>query len=267
MNNTSSRTVVVPAAAAALIAAALAGGCTSDDGSTSSNTGPPAATTTDRTGSAPLPQGSEPVSIDPAEFTPDITNPYWPMQVGDRWVYEEREGSTTQRVVVTVLDRTKSVAAGIEARVVRDVVTQNGVLIEDTFDWYAQDADGNIWYVGEATTEFDNGKPVSTAGSWEAGVGGALPGILMPATPDVGQAYRQEFLAGEAEDAGAVVSLDERVQTPAGSFSDVLMTRDTTPLEPDIVELKFYAPGVGPVLVLQTSGGTSTETLVRSTRT
>jgi hypothetical protein len=216
-----------------------------------------------------LPQGDEPVDLDPADFTVDITNRWWPMGIGDRWVYEEVDADgEVQRVEVTVVDETRTIANGIEARVVHDVVTTaDGAVVEDTRDWYAQDSDGNVWYLGEETAEYEDGEVVSTAGSWEAGVDGAQPGILLPGNPSPGLAYRQEFLAGEAEDEARVLSVDELAEAPAGAWSGTLLTRDTTPLEPDVSELKFYAPDVGPVLVLQTSGGSGREALVESTRT
>lgn len=204
-----------------------------------------------------LPQGSEPVELDPADFSAEIDHPYWPMQPGTTWVY--REGD--QRVEVTVTDRTRTVM-GIETRVVHDLVTENGVPVEDTFDWYAQDADGNIWYFGEDTTEFEDGKPAGHAGAWEAGVDGALPGILLPVDPEVGLSYRQEHYAGEAEDRAKILALDERVEVPAGTYEGVLQTEDTTPLEPGLVEHKFYARGVGPVLALKVKGDTGREELV-----
>jgi hypothetical protein len=164
-----------------------------------------------------------------------------------------------------VLDETYTVAAGIEARVVHDVVTtDDGAVVEDTRDWYAQDADGNIWYLGEETAEYEDGQIVSTEGSWEAGLDGAQPGILVPADPEPGLAYRQEYLADEAEDEAVVLSVEEQVEVGPARWTGVLMTRDTTPLEPEIAELKFYAPDVGPVLVLQISGGQSREELVES---
>lgn len=214
-----------------------------------------------------LPQGGEPVDLDPADFTVDITNRWWPMAPGDRWVYEESDGEgAVQQVEVTVLDETYTVAAGVEARVVHDLVTQDGATVEDTRDYYAQDADGNIWYLGEETAEYENGQVVSTEGSWEAGVDGAQPGILLPEAPEPGMSYRQEYLEGEAEDAGFVLSTDEQVQVPTGLYSGALMTRDTTPLEPDLVELKFYVPDVGPVLAVPISGGSGREELVETTR-
>jgi hypothetical protein len=210
-----------------------------------------------------LPQGGEPVEVDPADFVAEIDNPYWPMSPGSTWIYRETDAEgAVQRVEVTVTDGTKTIL-GIEATVVHDVVTEEGELIEDTFDWYAQDTVGNVWYLGEATKEFENGKVSTTKGSWEAGVDGAQAGIIVPADPEVGMTYRQEYYAGEAEDEGEVLSLDERVEVPFGSFDNLLMTKDTTPLEPDILEHKFYAEGVGPILALGLSGGVSREELLR----
>ena len=208
-----------------------------------------------------LPQGSDPVQIDPADFSTEIDNPYWPMKPGSTWVYREGE----QRVEVTVTNRTRTVM-GVETRVVHDLVTENGVPVEDTFDWYAQDADGNIWYFGEDTTEFEDGKPIGHEGAWEAGVDGAQPGILLPADPEVGLTYRQEYYAGEAEDRAKVLSVDERVEVPAGTFEGALQTEDTTPLDPALVEHKFYARDVGPVLALKVKGETGREELISFTR-
>jgi hypothetical protein len=212
-----------------------------------------------------FPQGSEAVELDPADFTSEIDNPWLPLRTGSRWVYREtdQEGGD-QRVVVTVLDETRTVL-GIETRVVHDVVTEDGELVEDTYDWYAQDSDGNVWYLGEDTTEFEDGEPSSTAGSWEAGVDGALPGILVPAEPEVGMTYRQEYYEGEAEDAAEVLSLAEKVEAPFGQYDGVLMTKDYMPLEPDILEHKFYARDVGTVLALTISGGSDREELVAYT--
>ena len=216
-------------------------------------------------GQTTLPQGSEPVELDPAEFTSEIDNPWMPLRVGARWVYRETDGEGgEQKVEVTVLDETREVM-GIEVRVVHDLVTEDGEPVEDTFDWYAQDADGNVWYFGEDTEEFENGKVATTAGSWEAGVDGAQPGILVPAEPEDGMTYRQEHYAGEAEDAAEVLSLDERVDVPFGRFDGVLMTKDYTPLQPEILEHKFYARGVGMVLALAISGGSDREELLSYT--
>jgi hypothetical protein len=209
-----------------------------------------------------LPQGAERVELDPADFGATIDHPYWPMRPGTRWVYRETDADgSEQRVVVTVTGRTR-VVAGIEARVVHDVVTEDGEVREDTYDWYAQDRWGNVWYLGEDTRELEGGRVVSTAGSWEAGLDGAQAGILLPADPQVGMAYRQEHYSGEAEDAAEVLSLDERASVPYGSFDGLLMTKDFTPLEPGLLEHKYYARGVGPVLAVTVAGGSGREELL-----
>jgi hypothetical protein len=191
---------------------------------------------------------------------PEVTNPYFPLPPGRRWVY--REGR--QRVEVTVTHRTKRIANGVEARVVRDEVTLKGVPVEITDDYYAQDRQGNVWYLGEATTEYEHGRPVSTEGSFEAGVDGARAGIAMPAHPRVGMRYRQEYYEGHAEDRAKVVSLRERVKVPLQRYRNTLMTLDSNPLEPDVLEAKFYARGVGMVLAVDLSGGKDREELIRA---
>src|ERR671915_1941152 len=213
--------------------------------------------------SSGLPQGSEKVDLNPADFTTRIDNPYWPMKPGSSWVYRETDSEgADQRVEVTVTNRTKKIANGVEARVVRDVVTENGEFVEVTDDWYAQDSEGNIWYLGEDTTEYENGKPVSKAGSFEAGVDGAQAGVSMPAHPRPGLAYRQEYYKGEAEDRARIVSLREKAEVPLGFFKRVLMTRDVNPLSPKVLEFKFYARGIGPVLAVSVSGGSDREELL-----
>jgi hypothetical protein len=210
-----------------------------------------------------LPQGSEPANLDPAGFTTEIDNPYMPLAVGSRWVYAEDEaGEPHQKVVVEVTDQTKEIANGIEAVVVRDEGSINGDPVEVTDDYYAQDADGNVWYLGEDTAEYEHGKVASREGSFEAGVDGAEAGIAMPADPEVGMAYRQEYLKGEAEDEGEVVSLSEKAEAPFGYYPQTLMTKDLNPLEPKVSEHKFYAEGVGLVLALHTSGGAGREELI-----
>jgi hypothetical protein len=210
-----------------------------------------------------LPQGSEAIELDPALFAGvALDHPYWPMAPGSSWTYSETDaGGNEQQVFVTVLPETKEIL-GITATVVHDIVSADGETIEDTLDWYAQDSFGNLWYLGEDTKEYENGEVVSTKGSWEAGVDGAQAGIILPADPQVGMTYRQEYYAGQAEDAAEILSLDERVEVPFGTFDGCLQTRDFTPLDPDVVEEKFYARGVGPVEVVQVSGGTSHEVLI-----
>ncbi|MFN0155413.1 MAG: hypothetical protein ACKVUT_13650 [Gaiella sp.] len=214
-----------------------------------------------------LPQGSEKVKLNPADFSTTIDNPYWPMRPGSRWVFREREpDGAVLKVVIRVTNETKKLANGITARVVRDTVTGDGKLVEDTFDWYAQDRAGNVWYMGEDTKEYENGKVSSTAGSWEAGVDGAEPGILMPARPRPGLSYRQEYYKGEAEDRASILAVHEQVQVPFGHFKNIVMTRDVTPLDKKVLEYKFFARGVGPVLALGVSGSLGREELVSFTR-
>ena len=215
-----------------------------------------------------LPRGAEHVTLDPADFTTRITSLWWPMSVGSRWVYRETApDGTRQRDVVVVLPTTKAIANGIAARVVSDVTTEDGVPVEVTRDYYAQDRCGNVWYLGEATTEYENGKPVSTAGSFEAGIDGAEAGVIVPARPIRGMRFRQEQYAGHAEDRAEIFSLREQVEVPLGHFGRgrVLMTRETNPLEPKVLEYKFYARGIGPVLAIGVSGDADREELVRYT--
>ena len=192
-----------------------------------------------------------------------IDNPYLPLAPGSRWVCRETDtDGGVQRVVVKVTRRTKRIATGVTARVVRDTVTEQGRLVEDTFDWYAQDRRGNVWYLGEDTKDYEKGKVVSTAGSWEAGVNGARAGIAMPARPRPGLQYRQEHAPGAAEDTARVLSLDDQAEVPAGHFKRVLLTKDWNPLEPKVLEYKLYARGVGLVLALGVSGGGGREELL-----
>jgi hypothetical protein len=213
-----------------------------------------------------LPRGSESVKLDPKDFTSRIDNPYWPMAPGSRWVYRETDAEgNVSRVEVTVTSKAKRIL-GIDALVVHDVLTEDGDVKEDTYDWYAQDADGNLWYLGEDTKEFDNGK-VSTEGSWEAGVDGAQPGVLVPADPKPGVTFRQEYYKGQAEDSAEVVRLDAKATVPFGAFDHLLQTKEFTPLEPKLVEQKFYARGIGPVLARTVSGGSDREVLLSFERT
>ncbi len=191
-----------------------------------------------------------------SEFSSAIDNPYLPWLPGSRWVYEGREGDDVERIEVEVLSDTRPVM-GVEAAVVRDTVTLDGELIEDTFDWYLQDADGNVWYVGEDSKEYEDGEVATTAGSWEAGVDGAQAGIIMYADPaaHVGTVYYQEYYEGEAVDQGEVVRVGETVTVPAGTFEDVIVVLERNPLEPGVLEEKYVAPGVGVVLEAVIEGG------------
>jgi hypothetical protein len=187
--------------------------------------------------------------IDPASFVEGIDHPFFPMEVGATFIFDGDE-----HVEVEVLAETKLVM-GIAATVVRDRVLEDCTLVEDTHDWYGQDAQGNVWYLGEETAEYENGEVTTTAGSWEAGVDGALPGIIMLADPQAGDTYRQEFYAGE--DIGEVTAVTGTVSVPAGDWSgsDVLVTEEWTPLEPDVRERKIYARGFGVVRIKAIQGG------------
>lgn len=209
-----------------------------------------------------LPQGAEPVDLDPADFTTEIDNPYFPVTPGTRLTYRESGPEGELEVVVIHTNATKLIGNGVTARVVRDTVTLDGEIVEDTFDWYAQDNEGTVWYLGEDTAEFEDGEISSTEGSFEAGVDGALPGIVMPAHPAPGMKYRQEYYEGEAEDNGEVLSVLEMADVPFGHFDELVLTKDTIGLEPDVLSYKLYAKGIGVILTLDVSGGSGREELV-----
>ena len=245
---------VLTAAAAGFVAAALTAGA-----------GSAGASSTARAATCIVPRGGERVDLVASQFTTRIDNPWWPMRPGSRWVYRETDtGGARQKVVVTVTPRTKRIANGITARVVHDAVTEDGAPVEITDDYYAQDRCGNIWYLGENTKEYENGKVTSTSGSFEAGVKGAQGGVIVPAKPTPGLEFRQEYYRGEAEDRAQVISLTDQVEVPDGHFGRgrVLLTREWNPLEPKSLELKFYARGIGPVLAIGVSGGSDREELV-----
>lgn len=185
--------------------------------------------------------------IDPADFGGPVDNPLFPLVPGTTRHYEGETEDGLESVDETVTSDVKSIL-GIEAIVVHVLEYVDGELSEETFDWYAQDDEGNVWYLGEDSREIEDGEIVSTDGSWEAGVDGALPGIIMQAAPQIGQRYYQEFYLGEAEDEATVLSLNASVAVPFGEFAGCLQTEDVTRLEPDEIEHKFYCPDVGLVL-------------------
>ncbi len=183
--------------------------------------------------------------IMPANFSSDITHPFFTLRTGNTYTYRTADGSEVNKVFVT--EKTRKVM-GVTTRVVWDRVWRAGKLIEETYDWYAQDRAGNVWYFGEDSKEFE-GESVSRKGSWEAGVKGAQPGIVMPANPQPGAPYRQEYLKGEAEDMAQIVSLSESVKVPAGSYKNCLKTKDWSAIEPNSVEHKIYARETGCVVL------------------
>ncbi|WP_342303874.1 hypothetical protein [Methanolobus sp. ZRKC5] len=192
--------------------------------------------------------------IDPANFVEEIDNQYLPLKPGTTFVYEGETEEGTERNVVFVSPQ-KKVVMGVTTTVVEDRVWENGELVEETYDWFVQDKDGNVWYFGEDSNDYEDGEIVSTAGSWEAGVDGAEPGIIMKANPQVGDDYQQEYYEGEAEDMAEVLSLDESVSVEYGSFDNCLQTKEWTPLEPGIEEHKYYASGVGLLLEVAVTEG------------
>ncbi len=210
-----------------------------------------------------LPTGGEVVKLDPTDFTTRIDNPYWPMRPGDRRVFRvaNPEG-LTERSISTVTSTTRRIANGITARVVHTTVSEKGALIEDNVAWYAQDREGNVWYFGELSRELERGRVTSTKGSWEAGVAGAQPGVIMPARPRVGLAYREEHVAGIAEDRAEVFGLSERAEVSAGRFRRVLLIKETEGIQRNVLDYKFYAREVGPVLGIEVSGGSDREELI-----
>ncbi len=184
--------------------------------------------------------------IRPSDFVGAVNNTYMPLRPGTKWIYEGQTDEGLEHIEVVVLNDTRTVM-GVKCTIVRDTVSLDGSVVEDTYDWYAQDISGNVWYFGEDSREMEDGKVVSTAGSWEGGKDGAVPGIVMMAAPMCGMTYRQEYYPGKAEDMGTIVSVDVS-GVGIMSFDDCVQTMDWTPLEPDALEYKYYAPGVGNVL-------------------
>jgi len=188
--------------------------------------------------------------IDPANFGGPIDNPYFPLIPGRTLIYEAHTVDGIKRNTVTATHETVQIL-GVTCVQVHDVVYLNGERIEDTLDWFAQDHQGNVWYFGENTLEISNGLVVSTEGTFTSGVNGAKPGIIMEAHPAVGDAYRQEFVLGTGEDSEQVVGLDKTVRVPYGTFDHCVEIKETTALEPTVIVHDFYAPGIGPVMSLE----------------
>jgi hypothetical protein len=184
-------------------------------------------------------------TIEPGAFVAAVSNPFYPLVPGTKFTYV----ADVDTVEVTVL-ADKRLILGVSCTTVHDVLRENGEVTEDTYDWFAQDTSGAVWYFGEDTKTLSGGHVVSTEGSWEAGVDHADPGILIQAHPAVGQTYRQEYLACAAEDMGEILDLNASVTVTYGPFTGCLKTRDFTPLEPGADENKYYAPGVGLLLTV-----------------
>jgi hypothetical protein len=203
---------------------------------------------------------------DHGNFVSQVDNRFFPLQPGTTYVYEGATDGIPTRDEVYVTHDTKQIL-GVTCTVVRDRAFEDGALVEETFDWYAQDADGNVWYFGEDAKVLDpnTGEVISTEGSWEAGVNGAQPGVVMLADPKVGDRYRQEHAPDVAEDTAQVRSLDEAACVAYDCYSDVLKTKEWSPLDKGVVENKYYAADVGLILALTVKGGDELSELVSIT--
>jgi hypothetical protein len=213
--------------------------------------------------SSPGAKGPTPIPAFPAprDFVTRIDNKYFPLRPGTTFLYRGTQQGNARRVSVFVTHKTKLIL-GIRATVVLDQVLVGGKPEERTFDWYAQDKQGNVWYLGEDSSDFVKGKWVRSDGSWEAGVKGAKAGIVMKANPSVGDVYRQEYYAGHAEDIAKVLSRNKSVVVSYGSFEHALETSEWTPLEHGVLEHKYYVKGVGNVRTIMVKGGSEEEHLV-----
>jgi hypothetical protein len=212
-----------------------------------------------------LNQSSKAPEFDPHDFVRVVDNRFFPLRPGTRTIFRGESDGEPERTIVDGTHRKKTIL-GVETTVVLDRVFQNGSLAEKTLDWYAQDEDGNVWYLGEDSKSYENGKVVSTAGSWEAGKNGAVAGVIMLAHPKVGTTYRQEFAAGVAEDMARVLKHGVTVKVPYGTFHGCLQTEEFTPLDPGAKEHKFHCPKIGFVKGRDVAGATGHTELVSTIR-
>jgi hypothetical protein len=210
---------------------------------------------------------SAPIPVLPprGDFVARIDNKYFPLRPGTTFLFGGTQQGKTRRVSVFVTHKTKMIL-GIRATVVLDQVLVGGRREEKTFDWYAQDKQGNVWYLGEDSFDFMKGKWVRSDGSWEAGVKGAKAGLVMKANPRVGEVYRQEYYAGHAEDMAKILSRNKSVAVTYGSFEHALETSEWTPLERGVLEHKYYVKDVGNVRTIMVKGGSEEEHLISITR-
>jgi hypothetical protein len=196
--------------------------------------------------------------INPADFTTKVTNRYFPLTPGTTLIFDGIRDGKPMHTEMVVTKETKKIM-GVDTLVIRDTVTSDGALVEKTTDWYAQASNGDVWYFGEATAEYVNGQVSNTKGSWEGGVDGAQPGIIMEASPKAGDSYRQESRPGIAEDQATVLRIDPSLTLKSGTYKDVVVTEDVNPLEPDKHDTKKYSPGVGLVYTNRVRAGHSEE--------
>lgn len=204
-------------------------------------------------------------SVDPSNFVKEVNNKFFPLKPGTTFFYEGMKDGIPSRNETNVTHKIKKIL-GVRCTEVHDQAFENGILVEDTLDWYAQDIYGSVWYFGEDSKELDpSGNVISTEGSWEAGVDDAQPGIIMEANPQVGDRYHQEFARGVAEDQARVLSLDESLCVVYGCFDHLLLTKETSRLDPGVVEQKYYAEGIGFILAVMVKGGDERSELVSIT--
>lgn len=187
-------------------------------------------------------------AVDPTNFVSNVNNKYFTLMPGKKFIYEKRNDEGLERIEIVIRSETKKVM-GIATTVVWDKVFLNNELVEDTRDWYAQDKEGNVWYFGEVVDNYENGKLKDHKGSWEAGVDGAKPGIIMLTNPQVGRSYRQEYYKGEAEDMADILAFGKKVAVPYKTFENCLQTRDWSMIDQSANEYKYYCPSVGFVVL------------------
>lgn len=192
-------------------------------------------------------------------FSATVMNGFMPLIPGRTLVYQGlNDEGELEEIRVTALDETIEIA-GITCREVRDTVTIDDEVIEDTFDWFAEAPDGSVWYLGEISLNYEDGFLESLEGSWRTDHEGALPGIVMPGTPVAGDVFRAEYLVNEAEDIVEVIALDQTVTIGLGTYTGCLQMQDTTPLSPGEIEWKYYAPGIGMILEVKPDTGETVE--------
>jgi hypothetical protein len=237
-----------------LAAAAIAAGCgSSGNGTTTGETAAKVAA-----GAGP----AGPAQVDPSDFSATVDNPFFPLKPGTTFRYRGTKDGKPTVDVYAVSHQTKTIQ-GVPCVAVKDKLYEAGRLEEETTDWYTQDRKGNVWYFGEATRELTpTGKTKSTEGSWQSGVDGARPGIFMPPSPRVGQSFRQEYYKGHAEDHFQVLDRSTSITVPQGSYRNALLTREWTPLEPGVIDHKYYVRGIGEVKEASVKGPLEVASLV-----
>jgi hypothetical protein len=209
-----------------------------------------------------LASSSSTPAVDPSNFVRHVTNPFFPLKPGTELVYRGIKDGGTQVDRVFVTFKTKSIL-GVQATEVRDVARHGSTLLEQTRDWFAQDREGNVWYFGERTAAFSRNGHVSHEGSWQAGVDGATPGIVMEANPQAPDGYRQELYRGHAMDQAWILRRGGTIDVPFGHLDHILVTMEWTPLEPSVIDKKIYARGIGIVREVAVAGDLETAELIR----